>query len=315
MSLTTTPIKKELNLEDSPYLLDEYGPVFILGCPRSGTTFLSSCITSIPHVDEFVGVLAPPRMMHEIGRMAKAGEDYKEMTLLMRDIFWQSFWRRSMFFKERVGSLLSKKDFSGLFKKPELEGKIFCYKEPFMCFGMEQVAEEFPNAKFIHIIRDGRDNADSMERSYPLALSDETLKDLHMVRNKSSEIGAFYKVGDFHIPWWVDQDKAEDFINHSHYERFIWMWREMVSRVINCGRKLDPSRYIEVRYESVVSDPVNSATKILQFMDEKPSKKLIGALNKGHQRSVGISQSRQSEDNLKGALSIAGRLLSDLGYV
>ncbi len=96
MNLTSTPIKKELNLEDSPYLLDEYGPVFILGCPRSGTTFLSSCITSIPHVDEFVGVLAPPRMMHEIGRMAKAGEDYKEMTLLMRDIFWQSFWRRSM---------------------------------------------------------------------------------------------------------------------------------------------------------------------------------------------------------------------------
>ena len=56
-----------LPLEDSPYLLDEHGPLFILGRPRSGTIFLSKCIADIPDVEEFVGVLAPPRIMHLIG--------------------------------------------------------------------------------------------------------------------------------------------------------------------------------------------------------------------------------------------------------
>jgi len=43
----------DLSIEDSPYLLDNYNPVFILGCPRSGTTFLSTCIASIPNIEEF----------------------------------------------------------------------------------------------------------------------------------------------------------------------------------------------------------------------------------------------------------------------
>ncbi len=303
-----------LTLEDSPYKLDEFSPIFILGCPRSGTTFLSSCISSIDVIEEFVGVLAPPRMMHLIGEKAEKGADYKSLTLLMRDIFWQSFWQRVLFFNNRIGPIVSKKKYGQLFKKPQIEDRIFCYKEPFMCFAMKQVAEEFPNAKFIHIIRDGRDNADSMERSYPMALSDETLKSKHLIQNKSSEIGVFYEHGEFHIPWWVPKTRAEEFIATSQYGRFVWMWSEMVKRATDTGAELDKSRYIEVRYEEVVSEPTKSAEKILNFINFDMSPRLYKSLKGGHQKSVGISKKNQKENKLKEAHSIAGDLLESLGY-
>lgn len=303
-----------LTLEDSPYKLDEYGPIFILGCPRSGTTFLSSCITSIDVIEEFVGVLAPPRMMHLIGSKAEAGEDYKNITLLMRDIFWQSFWQRVLFFNNRIGPIVTKKKYGQLFKKPQLDEKLFCYKEPFMCFAMQQVAEEFPNAKFIHIIRDGRDNADSMERSNPMALSNKTLMDDHLTQNKSSEIGVFYKHGAFNIPWWVPKNKAEKFINTTQYGRFVWMWKEMVKRATEAGEQLGPERYTEVRYEDVVSKPTESAEQILNFINFEVSPRLYKSLKSGHQKSVGISKKNQEETKLDEAYLIAGDLLNSLGY-
>jgi len=316
-TLRTSKLIENVNLsiEDSPYLLDEYSPVFILGCPRSGTTFLSSCIASIPNIEEFVGVLAPPRMMHQIGNLEKKGMNAEGLTYLMRDIFWQSFWRRSHFFSHRVGATISKRRFSDLLKKPSLEGKAFCYKEPFMCFAAPAIVKAFPTAKFIHIIRDGRDNADSMERSYPTALSDEVLQSDMLVENKSSEVGVHYKFNGFNIPWWVDESDAKSFISLSQYERFVWMWREMVGLAKKAGALAGTKRYLEVRYEAIVSEPEASAKKILNFLGYPASRKLLQSLGNGNQKSVGIAKKRQSESKLKNASDIAGELLFELGYL
>jgi len=54
-------------MEDRLFDLDDHDPLFILGCPRSGTTFLSNCIGALAGCREYVGVLAPPRLMHLVG--------------------------------------------------------------------------------------------------------------------------------------------------------------------------------------------------------------------------------------------------------
>ena len=49
--------RDSLSLEDSPQRLDDSGPVFIMGCPRSGTTVLADCIGTLPNVISQIGIL------------------------------------------------------------------------------------------------------------------------------------------------------------------------------------------------------------------------------------------------------------------
>jgi hypothetical protein len=307
-----------LPLEDSPYLLDRHGPIFIVGSPRSGTTFLSSCIASINRVEQFAGVLAPPRLMHLIALRSSQScrEDCQHLLNVMRDVFWQAFWRRILFRTERVAQVFARrKSLRWALMRPTLDGRLFCYKEPFLCFAVDEICNYFTAAKIVHIVRDGRDNADSMLRSYPHALCDEVLGDLWLATNKNSEIGIPRAFGKHYVPWWIEAGEEEQFLHCSQYGRCIWMWREMVSRVIACGRQIGPERYLELRYESVVREPLKNAERILNFLKLSASGSLLNRLKRGHSASIGIGRKRQTANALNDAGRIAGPLLDTLGYV
>jgi hypothetical protein len=201
-----------------------------------------------------------------------------------------------------------------LARRPGLEGSLFCYKEPFMCFAIEQVAQHFPNAKFIHILRDGRDSADSLERTYPDALTDRVLQDNTLAINKNSEIGIIRHYRDFCLPWWVPAPKENDFIARSAYGRYVWMWKEMVSRTIACGRSIGSQRYLELRYEDMVVQPVENARRLLDFLGFPIGRRLLRRLNSARTDSVKISKIRQSRARLDEAAAVAGDLLRQLGY-
>src|SRR5438094_2243954 len=128
-AVLAAPADLPLPLEDSPYRLDRHGPVFVLGCPRSGTTFLTDCLGAVRGVDEFVGTLCPARMCHLV-----ATEDRPDRAdLLMasiRDVFWTAFWKRRLSRGERFLRLLRR----GWCGPASLDGAVFCYKEPFLCF-------------------------------------------------------------------------------------------------------------------------------------------------------------------------------------
>ncbi len=303
-----------LATEDSPHLLDNHGPLFILGCPRSGTTFLSECLSTIDCIEEFVGAIAPPRLMHLIGNSGAHG-DHRHYLLLMRDIFWQAFWRRRLRQSDRLLQVLQgKRSITNVLRPLSLDGAIFCYKEPFLCFAVEQVAAHFQNSRFIHIIRDGRDNADSLERTYPEALSDAVLSTVSLAERKSSEIGVWRMCGSHCIPWWVEQGSERAFVACSVYGRYIWMWKEMVARVIKMGKELGDKRYIELRYEETVSSPAESASRLVDFLGVGVNRGLLRALRRAKKDSIGIGGRRQSSAHLLEAESIAADLLESLGY-
>jgi hypothetical protein len=307
----------KLPLEDSPYLLDDHGPVFVCGCPRSGTTFLSKCIGSIHEIEEFVGVLAPPRILHTIGYNTSMRNERESEQLLriIRDIFWQAFWRRILFRAERAAQIIyRRKPALWFFKRPMLEGRYFCYKEPFLAFAIEQMCAHFSAAKVIHIVRDGRDTADSMVRCYPDALSDAVIQNRELALNKNAEIGCLKRYLDYYLPWWVRGGEEEHFIQSSPYGRYIWMWREMVERVQKCGQSLESGRYLELRYESVVSEPEKNARQVLEFLGFSASVSLLRQLRKGRTISIGISKRNQSNEAIAEAHQIAGPLLKALQY-
>lgn len=303
----------DLPLEDQPDELDNHGPLFVLGCPRSGTTFLSETIGVMDEVEEWTGNLSPPRILHWIARNSDASSQ-REVMSCIKDIYWQSFWRRRYFREESfLQCLRGRKSWKVFFRRPTLNGIYFCYKDPFLAFPVETFHSFFPNAKFIHILRDGRDAADSMVRTYPDALSDSILRNPTLARNKVSEIGFFdANPEEFLIPWWIPQEFRESFPSMKLYERYILLWRVMVER----ARKLkEDKRYHEVRYEALVKKPLAEMERITQFLNLDLSPRLRRRVKKAFVKSVGIGTKNRSHQEMAGATRIAGPLLRELGYI
>lgn len=306
---------ENLALEDQPFNLEKYGPIFILGCPRSGTSFLSKCIATIDDLEEFVGVLVPPRFMHCIA--AEENLKVKEnMLLCTRDIFWQSFWRRKLFKHEKIIQVLKNNSaLSAIWDKPNFDNSLFCYKEPFLCFAALDFAKHYSNSKFIHIIRDGRDNADSMVRSYPHALSDEVLKDENLSSNKVSEIGVWRRCDGYSIPWWVNEGSESNFIDYSKYERNLYMWNEMVTRAREVSNHVEKDRYLEIKYEDFVTSPISVSQRIFEFLGRTTNKRMNKKLEKAFATSIGINNKNRNVQEIIRSEKIAYTLLKDLGYI
>jgi hypothetical protein len=303
----------ELPLEDSPFLLDEHGPVFILGCPRSGTTFLSACLAAVRGAEEFVGVLCPPRLCHLI---ATEDRPDREAILLsaVRDVFWNALWHRRYSRAERAVQVLRRRmTLRTALRPPSLDGTLFCYKEPFLCFAANKFAAHFPKAKFIHIVRDGRDNADSLERTFPHALSDSVVTDDFLSGNKNSEIGLWDKLDGVNVPWWVPSADADRFGRLSRYERCVLMWREMTRRARAVGR-IVTNRYFELRYEDLVRDPQHWGQKLVTFLGREFDSRVRRAVGKAFAGSVAIARRNQPTERIRDAEAIAGPLLRELGY-
>ncbi len=304
----------KLHLEDRPFDLDNHGPVFILGCPRSGTTFLSKCLAAVDNLEEFVGVLVPPRFMHLIA-FTQDVQQKENMLLITRDIFWQAFWRRRIFKHERLIQVLKgNTSITSFLEKPVMLDAVFCYKEPFLCFAAIDFAKHYPNSRFIHIIRDGRDNADSMNRTYPHALSDRVLKDEDLTKNNNSEIGIWRRYKGFSIPWWINTGEEDRFINSSKFERNFLMWAEMISRAREIRNTVGQDRYFEVKYEDFVREPLAVSEKILQFLGSASNKRMNAQLKKAFSSSIGINKKNSSKVRVDQVGGPAYALLQELGY-
>lgn len=321
--------------QNAPARIDPHGPVFILGCPRSGTTFLSDCLAAVPGVEEFVGILAPPKLMHLLGRTAP-GAEREALTDAVNAIFCEAIFHRSTFRSERLAQLYQRNiTVADFLRRPVLADQVLLYKEPFLCFAAEVFAEAFPPSKFIHIVRDGRDNADSLDRRYPLALSDEVLLSAELSASSQSEVGFWRRVNGFNFPWWVAPADEAAFRSLDKYGRCVWLWREMTVRarrvraMLPAERRPDglerptlnaewgrdgAERYLEIRYEDLVREPQLWGDRLLAFLGRPDSRLFRRKLGKAFQGSVRISKKNQSEARRAEAERIAGDLLRELGY-
>ena len=107
-------------------------PVFVIGAPRSGTTFLGSCLGRLPEIS-----------YHFEPRLTKAA------ARCVYDGSW-SARRAAAVFRMSYGALLL----------ATLDGgHRFAEKNPENSFLVPFLAAEFPGAQFVHIVRDGRDAA------------------------------------------------------------------------------------------------------------------------------------------------------------
>ena len=99
----------------------------------------------------------------------------------------------------------------------------------------------FPDSRFIHIIRDGRDVTASI---------------LERLQGRPT-----------YTPPWAEAMGYHDFSNMPMLERSMLAWSSAVMSVSKVGLALPAECYHEVRYEDVVSDPGREAQQLSHFLE------------------------------------------------
>jgi len=152
-------------------------PIFIVGAPRSGTTLLQYMLRSHPNIslptgeshffiplirnaESFNDLNEPENIRNVLLAMYQQSADFLNTDL--HGIKFDIDKLTSEFKQEGRNTISS--IISGLFEKNALgEGKQrWGDKTPYYVLHMKTILKMFPNAQFIHLIRDGRDCALSM---------------------------------------------------------------------------------------------------------------------------------------------------------
>lgn len=285
----------------------------ILGCPRSGTTFLIDSLEALPNSECISGHIFPLMLSHLVNTDIPTSvqetisnlfefsvQDYLEAIQNHRVKQIHKFAKRSSDLKELVQTL-----------KGQRKINFVIYKEPFLAFSPEFTFNALPDCKIIHIYRDGRDCADSLERRYQV-LTDEKLMTL-----QTAEMPLGRKFDHRYVPWWVQEGREEEFLSYSPFLRSVWMWSVMVNSCRTFFSKPDVAasdRVLEVKYEDLVSDPLAHMEKICSFLGHRSNSRLAAAFRKASIRSVGIHRNREQKE-IDIANTIAEMELKAFGYL
>jgi hypothetical protein len=222
-------------------------PVFIIGAPRSGTTFLGNSLGRLPEIS-----------YHFEPRLTKAAARCVE-------------------------------------KNPENS-----FLVPFL-------ATEFPGAQFVHIVRDGRD----------AAVSHAEQPWLSAAAAASGQRGRGGQLHGPHARWWVEPARREEFAQVTDIVRSAWCWRRFTESARDGVGGLPAGRTVEVRYETMVSEPAGTADQLADGLELSAASRdaLHAGLSRARPDSVGRWRKSLAGSDLIDVLAEIEPLLARLGYV
>lgn len=255
-------------------------PIFVIGADRSGTTFLGNSLSSLREVSyhhEPVAIKAAARYVYEDR--------------------W-GFRRAAFFFRSTYAWLM----------RIHLDGDLrFAEKSPSNSFIVPFLARAFPDASFVHIVRDGRDAALSLARQPWLVAASRA--------SGRREPGGYRYGPD--ARYWVEPERRAEFEATTDLHRCIWSWRRHTEAALTGAAGLPAARYHELRYESLVTSPVSEGDAVLDFLGiDRPASRaaFLGALDRADPVGVGRWSQELGPDDLATIESEAGPLLRRLGY-
>ncbi|MEI9930681.1 MAG: sulfotransferase domain-containing protein [Rhizomicrobium sp.] len=119
------------------------------------------------------------------------------------------------------------------------------------------MAELFPEAKFVHLVRDGR----KVASSYFHKLGDECYDD-----RSNAVLQAYYDDPNHVLApppekkyWWPvprrDDPVASTFRDFCQFERIAWHWAEINSAILTALSALPPHRQLFIRLEDLLVSP------------------------------------------------------------
>jgi hypothetical protein len=285
----------------------------VLGCPRSGTTFLMDVLDTLPDTEAIAGNLVPIYVPHALN--LDLPQEIRDAMVtgfdIALDIYLQSGMHLSRSAAVRKWNVVGRnlRDLPAALRGERTVDRIV-YKEPFLAFAPELAWEALPDVRIVHLFRDGRDCANSLVRSYDV-LTDEKLNDL---RSSEAPLGRPHR--DVYVPWWVEEGDEDLFVGSSPYVRAIWMWKAMVRRCrdfFDRPEVIESGRVLEVRYEDLSRDPLSVGHRIAEHLGVTPTRAFDRRLGGATDASIGKHRNRDPAE-IAQAERIAGRELSMLGY-
>jgi hypothetical protein len=158
------------------------------------------------------------------------------------------------------------------------------------------VALAYPEARIVHVVRDGRDVVCSLlEKGW---LGSRSVGE--------DDAGIAYGA---HPRFWVEPERRQEFAGVSDARRAAWAWRRYVSAARRAG-----SRAFEVRYERLTAEPATVADELARHLGA-PTPPLASALAEAHPTSVGRYRRDLLDEQLADVVAEAGDLLRELGYL
>ncbi len=272
-------------------------PVFVLGCPRSGTTLLYHMLLSagnfaVYRAESQVFNLLEPRFgnLDHAGNRQRLLEAWQETELFRRTGLDRDEISGAVMANCRNGGDFLRMVMEAMARHQGVERWADCTPEHLLY--LHRIKQTIPNALVIHIIRDGRDVALSLEKQ-------AWIRPFPWDRAKTLEVAGLY-----------------------------WEW--IVNKGRRDGRALGQD-YIEVRFEDLVSDPTKVLSTLSGFIGqeldyEKIERVGIGSVSKPNSS---FSDGKKTEDfspvgRWKNSLSAAqrerlegmmGETLRGLGYL
>lgn len=207
-------------------------PIFVVGCPRSGTTLFRTMLSAhrsiaIPPETRYLmnmywrrGQLGDLRQREMRVKLASAIVDDPETRFRVLGLDGEQVKAEIVDGPPTLGSAFGIifRDYARLFGKPRWGDK----RPAYYAF-MDELDHLFPDAQFIHLIRDPRACVESLKRQ----------------------------------EWYPDEAAP-----------CLAAWVHAVRSASRSGRRLGPERYLEVRYEELVSDPERVSRQICTFLGE-----------------------------------------------
>lgn len=257
-------------------------PIFVIGMPRSGTTVISQAMSVhedlgwfsnyfewVPFIPE-ISLLTRLTSFPKIGPylMGKKKQDSRLSGFIRRFLPHCSeaypVWRRYCsdrfewdYLLNQVASENEKCKIKSIISKVLLfQGKSRFFAKYTGPPRINYVNSIFPDAFFVHVIRDPRATVSSLVR-----------------------VPFWKKGGGFKKPWWqngLSQDSIEEWVNsgRSPVALAAIQWKEVLEVAWQGKKTIGDSRYIELHYKNFVSDPNRTLKDIFAKVDLPDSKRV-----------------------------------------
>ncbi|NEQ76185.1 MAG: sulfotransferase [Okeania sp. SIO2C9] len=271
-------------------------PFFIVGSPRSGTTLLQILIDAHPNI------IIPPES-HIFGRFSDIFDYYGDLKkdsnlyLFVKDIL------QDLSIKE-WGLEISVIDFCSQLKITSVKGVISLLfelsakkvgknrwgdKTPQNTFYLKEIHKLFPEAKFIHLIRDGRDVTESLKRVF---IGPKSIYGIaHRWRKYILTFDEFKKT--------INSDQFLEI----HYEDLVLDLENQVKKIFD---------FLEEDAETVNSSNIPETERRMFYYKSDP---LFDSLNKPiSNQKIGIFRKKLTKREIEIFESIAGDGLKIYGY-
>lgn len=237
-------------------------PIFIIGAPRSGNTWLGRVIEN----HESVVCWEENNNIWTWGNTHKPDDvlTEKDVTPKIKN-----------YLREQFDLYLTKHS-----------GNRVCDKTPRNCLKIPFIHKIFPDAKFVMLLRDGRSVINSTRKElhrgeknpFYVTLKSQIIEAYRRLQRISvwewytylpSLKSRIKKVLGMRLDYWgVRPPGWKEWINHDpEHILLAKQWAAAIAIATEFGRSLPPEKYLEVRYEDLMTSPQTEILRVADFLE------------------------------------------------